>query len=92
MFKSTALIAALLTCVAIAPAQATSVENGLRINGMKANGVRLNGPILQGISMQGISMQGISMQGIRLNGLKVNGVDLGPTAEAMRLIAIELPR
>ena len=60
MFKSVALIAALLACVAITPAQATSVENGLCVNG------------------------------ISLNGVKTNGADLD-VAEAVRLIAIELP-
>ena len=79
--KTTALAAALLACLAVAPANAANVANGFTLNGFTLNGFTLNGFTLNGCSLQGVSVQGTDL----------NGIDFGPS-RSTRLIAIELPQ
>ena len=90
---ATLAAAALLAWVAITPASAAGVENGLKINGRKFNGLQLNGWRINGPLLRRISMQSLSPQGLRLKGVRMNAIEPVPAEleAAPSVLAIGLP-
>ncbi|MFC7739401.1 hypothetical protein ACFQX4_27460 [Roseomonas sp. GCM10028921] len=49
-----------LGLLAVVPAQAGEVANGIMVNGIMVNGIMVNGVMLNGVAMNGEALRGVS--------------------------------